>query len=253
MVTFFSHTRDGPFSRPGRRGVFDGGMRARGECREEILELKKGDMLASGMLKSSGLPTDLWETPLVASIAWRTSRGWGTDVQEEHYIPDSIAGRKVGRRALSEPGSGRNVTGMKLRAEKAGGGDGVGAKRALPALAGFSCPSQGCALCTRSWICQVMRDCAGAILCPSDRVAAAAVDAMQCLSGDGDVHPWCMLAACCDMVRMSTLVVQSGPLMGSSGTRACIAPAQARGRSGRCLSDASPSAVLRAREVAVAM
>lgn len=56
-----------------------------------------------------------------------------------------IAGRKVGKRALSEPGSGRDMIGMKLRAEKDGG-----ANRKLPALTGFSCPSQGCALCTRS-------------------------------------------------------------------------------------------------------
>ncbi|KAF9817813.1 hypothetical protein IEO21_03155 [Rhodonia placenta] len=47
---------------------------------------------------------------------------WGTDAQKEKYLPDLIAGKKVGSLAMSEPGSGSDVISMKLRAEKVDGG-----------------------------------------------------------------------------------------------------------------------------------
>ncbi|KAH8927451.1 acyl-CoA dehydrogenase NM domain-like protein [Atractiella rhizophila] len=44
----------------------------------------------------------------------------GTKEQKEKYLPDLIAGRKVGSLAMSEPGAGSDVVGMKLKAEKKG-------------------------------------------------------------------------------------------------------------------------------------
>ena len=46
----------------------------------------------------------------------------GTDVQKEKYLPDLITGVKVGALAMSEPGAGSDVVGMKLRADKVDGG-----------------------------------------------------------------------------------------------------------------------------------
>ncbi|KAI0647387.1 acyl-CoA dehydrogenase NM domain-like protein [Trametes meyenii] len=47
---------------------------------------------------------------------------WGTEAQKQKYLPDLIAGRKVGSLAMSEPGSGSDVVSMKLRADKVDGG-----------------------------------------------------------------------------------------------------------------------------------
>jgi alkylation response protein AidB-like acyl-CoA dehydrogenase len=46
----------------------------------------------------------------------------GTRAQKEKYLPDLIAGRKVGALAMSEPGAGSDVVSMKLRADKVDGG-----------------------------------------------------------------------------------------------------------------------------------
>jgi hypothetical protein len=46
----------------------------------------------------------------------------GTEAQKEKYLPDLIAGRKVGSLAMSEPGSGSDVVSMRLRADKIDGG-----------------------------------------------------------------------------------------------------------------------------------
>ena len=46
----------------------------------------------------------------------------GTETQKEKYLPDLIAGRKVGSLAMSEPGSGSDVVSMRLRADKVDGG-----------------------------------------------------------------------------------------------------------------------------------
>lgn len=43
-----------------------------------------------------------------------------TDAQKEKYLPDLIAGKKIGALAMSEPGSGSDVVSMKLRADKKG-------------------------------------------------------------------------------------------------------------------------------------
>src|ERR1700733_15757707 len=45
----------------------------------------------------------------------------GTDAQKEKYLPDLVAGGKVGSLAMSEPGSGSDVVSMKLRAERKDG------------------------------------------------------------------------------------------------------------------------------------
>jgi len=42
----------------------------------------------------------------------------GTDAQRERYLPRLISGEHVGALAMSEPGAGSDVVGMKLRAEK---------------------------------------------------------------------------------------------------------------------------------------
>ncbi|OYW05270.1 MAG: acyl-CoA dehydrogenase, partial [Acidiphilium sp. 37-67-22] len=44
----------------------------------------------------------------------------GTDSQRERYLPDLVAGRKVGALAMSEPNAGSDVVSMRLRAEKRG-------------------------------------------------------------------------------------------------------------------------------------
>jgi isovaleryl-CoA dehydrogenase len=47
---------------------------------------------------------------------------WGTAEQKAKYLPDLIAGTHVGSLAMSEPGAGSDVIGMKLRAEAKGNG-----------------------------------------------------------------------------------------------------------------------------------
>ena len=47
---------------------------------------------------------------------------WGTEAQKSKYLPDLIAGKKVGSLAMSEPGSGSDVVSMQLRATKVDGG-----------------------------------------------------------------------------------------------------------------------------------
>lgn len=44
----------------------------------------------------------------------------GTDEQKRRYLPKLVAGEHVGALAMSEPGAGSDVVGMKLKAEKAG-------------------------------------------------------------------------------------------------------------------------------------
>src|SRR5580698_6290055 len=44
----------------------------------------------------------------------------GNDRQRKHYLPKLISGEHVGALAMSEPGAGSDVVGMKLRAEKRG-------------------------------------------------------------------------------------------------------------------------------------
>lgn len=46
----------------------------------------------------------------------------GTEAQKQKYLPDLIAGKKVGSLAMSEPGSGSDVVSMSLRADKIDGG-----------------------------------------------------------------------------------------------------------------------------------
>ena len=43
---------------------------------------------------------------------------WGTDEQKRRYLPPLISGEHVGSLAMSEPGAGSDVIGMKLKAEK---------------------------------------------------------------------------------------------------------------------------------------
>ena len=43
---------------------------------------------------------------------------WGTDEQKQAFLPKLISGADVGSLAMSEPGAGSDVVGMKLRAEK---------------------------------------------------------------------------------------------------------------------------------------
>lgn len=45
----------------------------------------------------------------------------GTEDQKRRYLPKLVAGEHVGALAMSEPGAGSDVVGMKLRAEKKGG------------------------------------------------------------------------------------------------------------------------------------
>ncbi len=44
----------------------------------------------------------------------------GTEVQKRRYLPKLISGEHVGALAMSEPGAGSDVVGMKTRAEKKG-------------------------------------------------------------------------------------------------------------------------------------
>ncbi len=44
----------------------------------------------------------------------------GSDVQKRRYLPQLIAGETVGALAMSEPGAGSDVVGMRLRAERRG-------------------------------------------------------------------------------------------------------------------------------------
>jgi isovaleryl-CoA dehydrogenase len=46
----------------------------------------------------------------------------GTEKQRGKYLPDLIAGRKVGSLAMSETGSGSDVISMRLRADQIDGG-----------------------------------------------------------------------------------------------------------------------------------
>jgi isovaleryl-CoA dehydrogenase len=48
---------------------------------------------------------------------------WGTAEQKAKYLPELIAGTHVGSLAMSEPGAGSDVIGMKLRADSQGNGD----------------------------------------------------------------------------------------------------------------------------------
>jgi isovaleryl-CoA dehydrogenase len=47
-------------------------------------------------------------------------RRWGTQAQKEKYLPKLITGEHVGALAMSEPGAGSDVIGMRTRAEKRG-------------------------------------------------------------------------------------------------------------------------------------
>jgi isovaleryl-CoA dehydrogenase len=49
-------------------------------------------------------------------------RRWGNDAQKEKYLPKLISGEHVGALAMSEPGAGSDVIGMRTRAEKRGDG-----------------------------------------------------------------------------------------------------------------------------------
>ena len=42
----------------------------------------------------------------------------GTPSQKQKYLPDLVAGRKIGALAMSEPESGSDVVSLKLKAEK---------------------------------------------------------------------------------------------------------------------------------------
>ena len=48
---------------------------------------------------------------------------WGTAEQKARYLPGLISGEHVGSLAMSEPGAGSDVIGMKLRADIQGNGD----------------------------------------------------------------------------------------------------------------------------------
>ena len=45
---------------------------------------------------------------------------WGTPAQKRHYLPRLVTGEHLGALAMSEPGAGSDVMGMKLRAESRG-------------------------------------------------------------------------------------------------------------------------------------
>ena len=42
----------------------------------------------------------------------------GTPAQKQKYVPDLVAGRKIGALAMSESGSGSDVVSLRLKAEK---------------------------------------------------------------------------------------------------------------------------------------
>ena len=48
---------------------------------------------------------------------------WGSAEQKARYLPGLISGEHVGSLAMSEPGAGSDVIGMKLRADQQGNGD----------------------------------------------------------------------------------------------------------------------------------
>jgi isovaleryl-CoA dehydrogenase len=48
---------------------------------------------------------------------------WGSAEQKAKYLPGLISGQHVGSLAMSEPGAGSDVIGMKLRADQQGNGD----------------------------------------------------------------------------------------------------------------------------------
>ena len=47
-------------------------------------------------------------------------RRWGTPAQKDRYLPKLVSGEHVGALAMSEPGAGSDVVGMRTRAEKRG-------------------------------------------------------------------------------------------------------------------------------------
>src|SRR5215212_4819309 len=47
-------------------------------------------------------------------------RRWGTPAQKGRYLPKLVSGEHVGALAMSEPGAGSDVVGMRTRAEKRG-------------------------------------------------------------------------------------------------------------------------------------
>src|SRR5919106_5574201 len=49
-------------------------------------------------------------------------RRWGNATQKEKYLPKLMSGEHVGALAMSEPGAGSDVIGMRTRAEKRGDG-----------------------------------------------------------------------------------------------------------------------------------
>lgn len=49
-------------------------------------------------------------------------RRWGTPEQKHEYLPKLISGEHIGALAMSEPGAGSDVIGMRTRAEKRGAG-----------------------------------------------------------------------------------------------------------------------------------
>ena len=49
-------------------------------------------------------------------------RRWANADQKRRYLPDLISGKKFGSLAMTEPGAGSDVVGMKLRAERTGDG-----------------------------------------------------------------------------------------------------------------------------------
>jgi isovaleryl-CoA dehydrogenase len=49
-------------------------------------------------------------------------RRWGTAAQKEQYLPKLMSGEHIGALAMSEPGAGSDVIGMRTRAEKRGNG-----------------------------------------------------------------------------------------------------------------------------------
>jgi isovaleryl-CoA dehydrogenase len=49
-------------------------------------------------------------------------RRWGTNEQKHKYLPKLLSGEHVGALAMSEPGAGSDVIGMRTRAEKRGDG-----------------------------------------------------------------------------------------------------------------------------------
>ena len=87
------------------------------------------------------------------------------------------------------------------------------------------------------------QDCAGAILYSSDRAVEVALDAMQCLGGNGYINGTygvssrlhCTTAA----LTLSFHNLQNTRLAGSSATRGFTPSARARKRSDECSSDAS--------------